>query len=139
MTIYNRKTANILKNCLYKGHVLLPALCGLLMRFRQKQTEIAQDFYGCQTQNNLQTVHIKHRFRRILFGVISSPFLLAAVIETNLEKVNIKLSKEIKTNIYADNILMTAENKEEANKKFLKSKNIVKKNSNEPTRIQFQS
>ncbi|VDM14954.1 unnamed protein product [Wuchereria bancrofti] len=58
------------------------------------------------TQENLVT----YRFKRVPFGVISSPFLLAAVIRHLLNKENSELSVEIAKNLYVDNIAITSEN-----------------------------
>ena len=104
------KQSNVsLNECLYRGPVMLPDLCGLLLRFRCHPIAIIADVekaflnIGLQIQDrdvtrflwlkdpknpnpdgNLQI----YRFCRIPFGVISSPFLLTATISYHLKKAD---------------------------------------------------
>lgn len=56
-----------------------------------------------------------YRFTRVLFGVIASPFLLSATIRHHLKIKGNQLAKEIKDNIYVDNIIMKADSLKKAN------------------------
>ncbi|KHJ97740.1 hypothetical protein OESDEN_02273 [Oesophagostomum dentatum] len=60
------------------------------------------------------------------FGLVSSPFLLPANINFHLETTdNDKVvASEIKDNLYVDNLVMTAETKEEALKQYKESRKI---------------
>ncbi|XP_052771144.1 uncharacterized protein LOC128210829 [Mya arenaria] len=54
------------------------------------------------------------RFRRVPFGVISSPFLLGATIEHHLDTYGSALANQLKEDIYMDNIITGTDTKEEA-------------------------
>ncbi|VDM94418.1 unnamed protein product, partial [Onchocerca ochengi] len=58
------------------------------------------------TQENLVTF----RFARVPFGVVSSPFPLAAVTRHLLSEESSKLLIEIAKNLYVDNVVLTSEN-----------------------------
>lgn len=46
-----------------------------------------------------------YRFCRIPFGIIASPFLLGAAIDHHLKKVGTSTAKNIRQNIYVDNVI----------------------------------
>ena len=101
-----KQTNNSLNECLYRGLVILPDLCGLLIRFRLSPIAVIADIekaflsVGLQAadrdvtrflwlkdptvlkvDNNVQI----YRFCHVPFGVLSSPFLLAATISYHLQ------------------------------------------------------
>uniref|UniRef100_A0A914URF9 Reverse transcriptase domain-containing protein n=1 Tax=Plectus sambesii TaxID=2011161 RepID=A0A914URF9_9BILA len=142
-----RRGAKSLNDCLYRGPLLLPDLCGMLIRFRTYKIAIMADVekaflqLGLEqedrdavrfiwlkdikkpwSQDNLQV----YRFCRVAFGVISSPFLLAATIRHHLQKSGTKVAKEIEENVYADNVLMEARSTKEAQDKCREMKKIFK-------------
>ncbi|XP_060588499.1 uncharacterized protein LOC132743919 [Ruditapes philippinarum] len=133
------KTSNenkSLNECLFRGPVLLHDLCGLLMRFRLHPVAIVSDIEKaflqiglqqcerdvtrflwvkdtkCSTLNpeNLQV----YRFCRVPFGIISSPFLLSATIETHLDCYGTNVAEMLKKDIYVDNIITGVNSDEEA-------------------------
>ena len=56
----------------------------------------------------------EYRFCRVPFGVISSPFLLGATIESHLESYNTVLSNSLKRDIYVDNLITGTETTDDA-------------------------
>uniref|UniRef100_A0A183VDV5 Reverse transcriptase domain-containing protein n=1 Tax=Toxocara canis TaxID=6265 RepID=A0A183VDV5_TOXCA len=71
-----------------------------------------------QVDRKLQT----YRFCRVPFGVVSSPFLLAAVLKTHLKGYTEE--KAIAKNLYVDNIFVSAENSKEAERMYKRIKDI---------------
>ncbi|CAK5016423.1 unnamed protein product [Meloidogyne enterolobii] len=55
-----------------------------------------------------------YRFCRVAFGVVSSPFMLAAVIRAHLAKFGPEQDAVLFRNVYVDNLLIECENMDEA-------------------------
>lgn len=53
-------------------------------------------------ENNLQV----YRFCQVPFGVISSPFLLGTTITYHLQQSDASIAKQLKSNIYVDNMII---------------------------------
>ncbi|EYC45476.1 hypothetical protein Y032_0426g1250 [Ancylostoma ceylanicum] len=66
------------------------------------------------------------RFTRVTFGLLSSPFLLAATIHYHLDQYeeDTTLVKEIKENLYVDNLLLTADTVDDAITVYMRTKEI---------------
>ena len=110
-----KQTNKSLNECLYIGPVMLPVLCGLL-RFQLPPIAVVGDIEKAFLSIRLQTadrdvtrflwlkdptcaslesnIHV-YRFCRVLFGVISSPFLLSATITHHLQENNNQFAKLI--------------------------------------------
>ena len=112
-----------LNDSLHRGLVILEDLCGLLMRFRLNKVALIVDVekafhqVGLQPEdrdatgflwlknarkptleNNFQAL----RFTRVPFGMISSPFRLAATVKYHLNKANTPVAKKISDNMYVE-------------------------------------
>ena len=115
-----------LNECLYRGEVILADLGGLLLRFRVNKIAVVSDIEKAFLQVGLQLSErdvtrflwvrdphngtgadnlIVYRFARVIFGIISSPYLLAATVKHHLQQSPSAVAKDILENIYVDNVL----------------------------------
>ena len=128
------KKSNLsLNKVLYKGVNILNDLVGILLRFRLRTIALVSDIEKAFHQITLIPEHrdyvrflwvedyqngnikiIVYRFRRIPFGVISSPFILAATIIYHISSYNTPNTERISCDIYADNIITTFDTESEA-------------------------
>ena len=113
-----------LNDCLVAGPQFLVDLCAILLRFRTHH-------YGLSTDIEKAFLHVTlkesdrdftrflwlsnpldptsefwvYRFRRVLFSVVSSPFILFATLHYHLQLYDTPLSNTIQSNLYVDNIV----------------------------------
>ena len=71
----------------------------------------------------------EYRFCRIPFGVISSPFLLGATVETHLELYGSEVAMKLKDDIYVDNVITGTNSIEDAVHLYREAKLIFRKAS----------
>jgi len=143
-------TNKSLNECLHRGPVMLPDLCGLLIRFRMHNIAMVADVEKAFLSIGLQqhdrdvtrflwlkdpkNINIEgnievFRFCRIPFGVISSPFLLGATITHHLKQANTLLAVSLQRDIYVDNLVTGVQNLSEAKKLYTESKALFAKAS----------
>ena len=136
-----------LNECLYRGPILLQNLTGILLRFRLNKIALVADIEKAFLQIGLQdeakdvtrffwlkdkdTLGVEnniemYRFCRVPFGIISSPFLLAATIDHHLKNCNNDEGETIRENIYVDNVITGTQSIQEAVHLYNVSKQIFK-------------
>jgi len=139
---------NSLNECLYRGPVILPDMVGLLLRFRTYPVVVLADIEKAFLQVAIQEVDrdmtrfywlkdpgkvdvennlCVFRFCRVPFGLICSPFLLAATIKFHLQKEGTPLALHILHNIYVDNVLIGLESVNDIYGVYEEAKHIFKK------------
>jgi hypothetical protein len=130
-----------LNDCLLRGPTILPSLAGVLLRFRACRYPLLADLEKAFLQLDLREPDrevvkflwvrdvnapltpanlVIGRFSRVVFGVISSPFLLAAALRYLLKKAIGRGGKlaavaaELLDDTYVDNLLLRCETGDEA-------------------------
>nr|CAD2161633.1 unnamed protein product [Meloidogyne enterolobii] len=125
-----------LNDCLYRGPVLLPDLVGVLLRFRLPAIALVGDlekaFMSIYLEPGIDREVCKvlwlkdlnkplspdnlliRRYAVVGFGVISSPFILAAVVRHHLQTCG-NFAKSLIDNLYVDNQLLACESPRRCN------------------------
>nr|CDJ83190.1 Tas retrotransposon peptidase A16 superfamily [Haemonchus contortus] len=121
---------------LHQGPLILPDLYAVLIRFRIPKYVVIADVEKAflqvrlheEDRDAIRFLWVKEldkpasesnvkvfRFTRVTFGLNVSPFLLAGTIRHHLthEVENKALAKEIQDNLYVDNLILSAEKKEQ--------------------------
>uniref|UniRef100_A0A8D8VU26 Integrase catalytic domain-containing protein n=1 Tax=Cacopsylla melanoneura TaxID=428564 RepID=A0A8D8VU26_9HEMI len=150
-----------LNDYLFKGPRMLEDLVQFLILFRMNSTAIVADIEKAFLQVGLQpddrdvtrfvwlkdvnsSVHpdnlVHYRFKRVPFGIVSSPFLLAATIKHHLSQISTEETKIISNSLYVDNLICSVSSLEQGMSIFRTatstfeelSMNIREWNSNNP-------
>ena len=123
---YPKERYQSLNECLYSGpiHKLLQNLTALLISFRHYPVAVVSDiekaflqiglqqpdrdmtrFLWFQDPSNPDMDNLDvYRFCRVPFGVKSSPFLLAAVLDHHLKSYNHPILRKLSLSLYVDNV-----------------------------------
>ncbi|XP_068759056.1 uncharacterized protein [Montipora capricornis] len=140
-----KKGSQSLNENLHRGPIILEDLCGLLKRFRLNRVALIADVekafnqVGLQPEdrdvtrflwlkdatkptqeNNVQEL----RFTRVPFGMISSPFLLAATVKYHLNKADTPVAKKTSDNMYVDNMVTGVATSEQAVEFYKEAKSL---------------
>ncbi|KAI5732054.1 hypothetical protein M8J77_020456 [Diaphorina citri] len=128
-----------LNDYLYKGPRMLDDLVKFLILFREKRIGIVADIEKAFLQVGLQSedrdvtrfvwlrdingvvepdniIHL--RFKRVPFGIVSSPFLLTATIKHHLSQINTVEAITIANSLYVDNLILSVDSLEEGRSIF---------------------
>uniref|UniRef100_A0A7I5EBZ3 CCHC-type domain-containing protein n=1 Tax=Haemonchus contortus TaxID=6289 RepID=A0A7I5EBZ3_HAECO len=136
-----------LNDVLHPGPVILPKICDILLRFRLGRFAIVSDVEKaflqvhllCEDRDATRFIWLRdinqpltpgntviYRLTRVTFGLNCSPFLLAGTIKHHLDacSVNSKLAREVASNTYVDNIIVTTSSEDEALQFYTDSKHL---------------
>jgi hypothetical protein len=113
-----------LNECLDPGPTLLNDLNAILLRFRTHKIGLSSDiekaflhvrldekdremtkFLWLMDPNDPESSFETYHFNVVLFGTVSSPFMLHAAVYTHLETSTLPIAADLKRNIYVDNVL----------------------------------
>ena len=140
-----KRSVKSLNKCLYRGPVILEDLCGLLLRFRIKKIGLVSDIEKTFLQVGLHEADrdvtrflwLKDiqkpvskdslqvcKFKRLPFGIISTPFLLGATIKHHLVKENSATAKNIENDFSIDNLITGADNEKDAVRLYQDAKRL---------------
>ncbi|KAL0861187.1 hypothetical protein ABMA27_009669 [Loxostege sticticalis] len=136
-----------LNSCLEKGVNLLEQIPNLLIHFRKNKFGVTADitkaflqislipedrdylrFLWWSTLDEENRTLVTYRHRRVVFGVTSSPFHLAATINHHLDNSPEKLrntAMKLKKSFYVDNCVTSLESEEDLDKFIRESKEIM--------------
>ncbi|KAL3085291.1 hypothetical protein niasHS_010360 [Heterodera schachtii] len=133
-----------LNQCLDKGPQLLNDLIGIVMRCRMSEILICADiekaflqilikeedrdalrFLWVNTDGQVRT----YRFRRVPFGLISSPAHLSVTLKHHLGQTDHTMAKDIAQNLYVDNILLCTDSSKDIAKVCHEMRKIFQKAS----------
>ena len=112
-----------LNDCLQPGPPLLNDLTGILLRFRLHKYAIATDiekaflhvnldqadrdatrFYWLSNTDDPESEFIVYRFKSVMFGATSSPFILNATLNKHLTQSTDQISLDMLRNLYVDDL-----------------------------------
>lgn len=113
-----------LNDCLLQGLDFLNNLCSVLLRFCTHTFAMTTDiekaflhvplhekdrdftcFIWLANPSDPESELVVYRFKTVLFGAVSSPFILYATLYHHLQQHNTPLSNDVQTNLYVDNVI----------------------------------
>ena len=148
-----KKDFKILNDCLYRGRVMLPDLCGILLRFCMHNVAVVADIQEASLELGLheksrdvtrflwlkdltKNVQKDSRFIRVVFGRVFNLFLLAATSKHHLKEeekterrngrtTHTKTLKDFIGEIYVDNFITGLKNSERAGNLYQLMKDVL--------------
>ena len=135
-----------LNDCLQVGPPFLIDLCTLLLRFRSHRFALVSDiekaflhvhlaekdrsythFLWLSEPDNPESLFIIYRFCVVLFGSVSSPFMLHAALQYHLTVENSATASDILANLYVDNIVSGCSSEARALQYYKEARSLMSK------------
>jgi hypothetical protein len=139
-------TSRSLNDCLLAGPPLQNDITEILLRFRFHKFGVVSDiekaflqinlheddrdytrFLWLSDPKNANSDIVTYRFKSILFGAKSSPFILNATILKHIIETPSSISEAIKKNIYVDNVVNSFKTESEASDFYKQSRLLLTK------------
>ncbi len=133
-----------LNDCLQVGPPLLSDMCSILLRFRTHCFAFSTDiekaflhvglhehdrnftrFLWLSNPNDPESPFTTYRFKVVLFGSTSSPFMLNATLQHHLENFNTPVTKDMQRNLYVDNLISGCESEAKALSYYEEARSIM--------------
>ena len=133
-----------LNDCLEVGPPFLIDLCTLLLRFRTYNIALVTDiekaflqvqldeadrkfthFFWLSEVNNPESKLEIYRFRVVLFGCVSSPFMLHAALCCHLSNQHSTISNDVLANLYVDNVVSGCSTVPDALEYYQSARNLM--------------
>ena len=133
-----------LNDCLHAGPPFLNDLSAILLRFRQHSFAFSADiekaflhvfldetdrddtrFLWLSDPNNPSSPFDTYRFKVVLFGATSSPFMLNATLKFHLARYANATSEDLLHNLYVDNLLSGCDSEEAAIQYFTEARAVL--------------
>ena len=134
-----------LNDCLLVGPPFLNDLCSIVLRFRSHVIAFATDIEKAilhvrlhdSDQDSTRFLWISdianplgdlqtYRFKVVPFGTSSSPFMLNATLDLHLKKFLSPVAKDMKHNLYVDNLISGCNSEQEAVDYYTESRSIMR-------------
>ena len=135
-----------LNDCLQVGPPFLIDLCTLLLRFRSRRFALVTDiekaflhvhlaekdrsythFLWLSEHDNPESLFTIYRFRVVLFGSVSSPFMLHAALQYHLTAEKSATASDILANLYVDNIVSGCSSEARALQYYKEARSLMSK------------
>ena len=126
------------------GPSFLVDLCGIILRFRWHMFGISTDlekafvhvrldegdrdytrFLWLSTPSDPDSKLITYRFKTVLFGSTSSPFMLNATLQQHLNSFDTPIARDMKRNLYVDNIILGCNSEDQVVKYYREARTIM--------------
>ena len=133
-----------LNDCLEIGPSLVNDLCSILLRFRVHKFGLSTDiekaflhvklnasdqdftrFLWLSNPQNPESDLDTYRFKVVLFGSASSPFMLGATLRLHLNKHDSEIAHDMQENLYVDNVISGSPSEESAVSYFHEARKIM--------------
>ena len=133
-----------LNDCLFTGPPFLNDMCSILIRFRVHKYGFSTDiekaflhvnldkndrdftrFLWLSNNNDPESKFQIYRFKVVLFGSVSSPFMLHAALHYHLTKNTSPVSDDMQDNLYVDNVISGCNSEKDAVHYYKQSRTIM--------------
>ena len=134
-----------LNDCLHAGPPFLNDMCSILLRFRTFTYGLSTDiekaflhvgldksnrdftrFFWLSNPEDPESKFQVYRFKTVLFGSTSSPFMLNATLHHHLANYNTPVAENMKENIYVDNVISGCNEEQNAVDYYGEARSIMK-------------